>query len=98
MKNEEIQHILNKIIKEKYPEIDVEIYVSNEPDMTYVMSFQKKEIYNIFFHLSDDDYGKYVREGMDKPMWDNIRELIRDLMKMLGISDKVKFYFNYGGY
>lgn len=99
MTNEQIQHILNKVINETYPEINVKIYVSTEPDMTYlIMTHIKKQIYNVFFDLSEDDYGKYVREGLDKHIWDKIRELIRDIIKMLGISDKVKFYFNSSEY
>lgn len=93
MTNEFIQHLLNKVIKDMYPEIDTVIYVSKEPDMIY-MSLTQKMIYNVFFDLSEDDFNKYVREGLDEPMWDKIREFIRDFIKMLGINDRVMFYFN----
>lgn len=95
MTNEYIQSILNSVIKDEYPEINVDIYVSSERDLVYITSTNKL-IYNITFDLTDSDYGKYVREGIDKHIWDKMRSFIRDLIKMLGISDKVRFYFNFG--
>jgi hypothetical protein len=92
MTNEYIQSILNSVIKQEYPEINVDIYVSSERDLIYITSTNKM-VYNIVFDLTDSDYGKYVREGIDKHIWDKIRSFIRDLIKMLGISDKVRFYF-----
>lgn len=93
MTNEYIQTILNSVIKQEYPEINVDIYVSSERDLIYMTSTNKM-VYNIVFDLTYSDYGKYAHEGIDKHIWDKMRLFIRDLIKMLGISDKVNFYFN----
>lgn len=94
MTNETIEQILRSVIKKEFPEIDMNIHVIIEPDLNY-MQITNKMIYGIYFNLSDEDYTKYVSEGQDKHVWDKIRELIRDLIKMLGIWDKVNFYFLY---
>lgn len=94
MTNEQIENILYKIVKEKFPEIDTIINVHSEPDPLY-FPVTNKEVYTVYFSLNPDDYIKYVAEANDMHTWNKIRDLIRDLFKMLGITDKVKFSFNY---
>jgi hypothetical protein len=93
MTNQEIQTILNKVINEKYPEMNVKISVITERDPIYITSTGKL-IYYIIFNLSYDDFHKYNFEGLDKPKWDKIRAMLRDVMKMIGIFDKVIFQFH----
>jgi hypothetical protein len=93
MTNEQISSILNKVVKEKYPEMNVKISVTTERDQIYITSTGKL-IYTITFILSHDDFHKYNFEGLDKPKWDEIRAMIRDFMKMIGIFDKVRFHFH----
>jgi hypothetical protein len=93
MTNEQISSILNKVVKEKYPEMDVKISVITERDPLYIFSTGKL-IYNIIFNLSYDDFHMYNFEGLDKPKWDEIRAMLRDVIKMIGIFDKVKFQFH----
>lgn len=71
MTNEYIQSILNSVIKDEYPEINVDISVSGERDLVYITSTNKM-VYNIVFDLTDSDYGKYAREGIDKHIWDKV--------------------------
>jgi len=92
MNNEQLQDILNVVVKQQYPEIDMEIFVITERHAVYMAS-TKKLIYNIMFFLSPSDYDKYFSDGIDKNKWDKIRELIRNIIKMLGIFDKVMFHF-----
>lgn len=94
MNTEQIRSILNKVIKEKYPEIDMEIYISFEPDVEFHGWGTNKKIINVFFDLPWYEHDKYVMDGIDKEKLDNIRALIRDFVKMLGIFDRVKFYFS----
>jgi hypothetical protein len=92
MTDEQLQNILNVVVRQEYPEIDMEIFVITERHAVY-MNETKKLIYNIMFFLSPSDYDKYFSDGMDKDKWDKIRGLIRDIIKMSGISDKVMFHF-----
>lgn len=92
MTNEQLQNILNAVVKQEYPEIDVEILVMTERHVVYLDS-AKKLVYNIIFMVPPSDYGKYFSEGIDKHKWDKIRGLIRDIIKMSGIFDKVVFHY-----
>jgi len=92
MTNEQLQNILNSVVKQEYPEIDVEILVMTERHVVYLDS-AKKLVYNIIFMVPPSDYGKYFSEGIDKHKWDKIRGLIRDIIKMSGIFDKVVFHY-----
>ena len=92
MTNQEIGKILTQVINEKYPGIDMGIYVMSGYNPLYITSANQL-IYTIFLSVSSNDYTKYNNEGLDKPKLDKIRELIRDFFKMLGIQDKVKFQF-----
>jgi hypothetical protein len=92
MTDEQLQDILNYVIKKEYPEIDMDIHVTTEHHAVYITS-AKKLIYNIVFMLSPYEYEHTSVEGRDKDKWDRIRGLIRDIIKMSGISDKVIFYF-----
>ena len=89
----QITKILNNIINEKYPELDVKISIKSEPNRLY-MTIANQKIYTVFFNLHPNDFYLYNFEGVDKDKWDKVREIIRDLMKMFGIFDKVRFHFN----
>lgn len=88
----QIAKILNNIINEKYPELDVKISIKSEPNMIY-MTMANQKIYTVIFNLHPEDFNMYNYEGIDKPKWDEVRALIRDIIKMFGIFDKVRFLF-----
>lgn len=94
MNSEQIRSVLNMVVKKKFPEIQTEIYISSEPDTESYLGGVKKKIFNVGFELSPYDYDMYIGDGIDKQKWDVIRELIRDVVKMLGIFDRVKFYYH----
>ena len=80
-------------MKEKYPELSgLKIAVKKEQYVGYIMVDNQYK-YSVVFIVSEYDYIKYALEGYDREMWNNIRELVRDVMKMLGIYDKVEFQF-----
>lgn len=94
MNSERTRTLLNNMVKKEFPGIDMEIYISSEPDIESYLSGVKKDIFNVGFELSPSDYDKYIGDGIDKRKWDDIRATIRTLLKMLGIYAKVKFYYH----
>lgn len=93
MTEEQIQNVLKTVVNKKYPEIDMDLYVSSERDGLYISSTGKK-IYNILINLTPSDYQHYVIEGRDNHIWTGIKLLLRDTMRMLGIFDKIKLFTN----
>ena len=86
-----IEKVLNSVVKEKYPDMVDTISVDNERDKRYI-SDTSKRLYTVKVYLTLYHYYEYGRGKLNDEIED-IREMVQDSMKMLGINDNIRFYF-----
>ena len=85
-----IKKIVKYVLDEKYPEFeDVEVTSEMNPRSSYTDK-KRNIVYNVFLTIDGIKFLNNVRQ-----YWEDIKSLIRDTIKSIGIENTINVYIDF---
>lgn len=85
-----IKTVVTHILDKKYPGFN-NVEVMSEPDMRgYYRDYEKNLMYNVWLYI---DFEPYIMNYIE--VWQDIKSLIFDTLKKLGIKNEIAVYLEY---